>query len=291
MADPSAHSNTSGVQEHAWPVYRNNIVDFLNHSRKRHHISALWEADVTECQARLRSLQRRTRIAISFNAYLVFLLSRATLKHPEIQSVRIPFRRKTACFDGVDVGTAIPGRTPDQRTIALAHTIRNAHAKSLAQICLEMREASNRNAFDHPDIRWRYRLAHYPAWMRRWFWRWVDADPARRRRIRGTIGITNVSFLGDGKHLAFGIPMPLLTTNLCVGAVYEKLEPAPQQPKGFETRKKICLTLQSDHDVVDGAPLGLFVRTFTQSLEQAHGLHDAFADELVSLHASHRTSR
>lgn len=281
MADPKA---TPRVELRDWPVYRNNVVDFLNYSRKRHHISGMWEVDITHTQQRIQEVQRQARVAISFNAYLIYLLSRAVMEHPEIQAVRVPFRRSIAVFDGVDVGTAVEFRVPGRNSIALPYTVREADRKSLAEICVEMRDASKRNLMEtDPGIRWRAKLAHLPAPVRRMIWRWVDLDPARRRRVRGTFGLTNLNFLSDGMGPGFGIPMPLLTSGLCVGSTYERLEPCNDDPRGFRVARKLCLTFQVDHDVVDGAPGLRFARTFTRALESAEGLDDAFASELAAL--------
>lgn len=274
-------SPPGGVSEHPWPVYRNNIVDFLDHSKRRHHVSATWEADVTDTLETIARIQREIRFAISLNAYLVHGIARAAMAHPEMQSVRIRWRRKIARFDGADVGTAVEQRIPGQGSLALPYTVRRADKKSLAEICLEMRTAAKSNLLtSDPGIRWRGRLAHYPAWLRRLIWTWVDLDPARRRRVRGTIGLTNVNFLMDENRPVFGYPMALLTTGLCAGSIYNKLVPEPSDPRGFTTRKFMCLTLVADHDLVDGAPMARFARTFNIALQAGAGLDDAFAAEL-----------
>lgn len=293
MRDSSSGSiSDSDVVLSDWPVYRNNVVDFLKYSRKRHHVACAWEVDLTHTQQRIRELQRRSMTGISFNAYLIYLLARAVSVHPEVQAVRVPFRRKVATFDGADVGTAVEHRLPDGRSIALPYTVRHADRKSLADICIEMRAASKAHLMDTDDgIRWRARLAHYPGFIRRLVWKWIDLDPARRRRVRGTFGLTNLNFLTDRGHEVFGYPMSLLTTSLCVGASYDRLVPCDEDPRGFRKSLRLCLTLLSDHDLVDGAPMGRFARTFSMALERGDGLDDDLVETLLAhRNASNRRS-
>lgn len=280
--DTEVVNGLSSVHLADWPVYRNNIIDFLEHSRRLHHISATWEIDVTAVLQAISEIQRQTRMAISFNAYMIYVFARAVSKHPETQAVKVPFRRKIAHFDGVDVGTAIEQRTAPGTSIALPYTIRNAHTKSLLTICLEMRKVRKTNLLlTHPEIVWRGKLAHYPKWVRKLVWRWVDLSPERRRRIRGTVGVTNISFLSDGKRPGYGYPMSLLSTGLCVGAIYERMEPCSENPRGFEMRKKLCVTMQSNHDLVDGAPMTRVARSLTASLERSEGLDASFVAEVT----------
>ena len=262
-------------------MYRNNLVDFLEHSKRLHHVSMAFEVDVTQALQRIADIQRQTRVAVSFNAYIIYVFARVIFQNPEMQAVRVPYRRKVAYFDGVDVGTAIEQSIGGGRSIALPYTIRDAHAKTLYQICREMRAVRKTNMLlSHPEIVWRGRLAHYPKWIRRLVWKWVDGSPVRRRRIRGTVGLTNLSFLSDGKNPGFGIPMSILPSGLGVGAIYDKMEPSAESPRGFEVRKKLCVTLQANHDLIDGAPMVRTVRALIRTMEAADGLDDAFIEEI-----------
>lgn len=272
----------ASVRLRDWPVYRNNVSDFLHNAQRKKNISCCWELDISPVLDRLQRIQRETRIAISLNAYWIYQLARAVRQHPEMQAVRVPLRRKLAQYDGVDVGTAVEQRIPGHGSIAVPYTIRNADKKSLAAICAELRGARKRNLLaTDPALLLRGRLAHFPRWLRLLFWKWVDLDPARRRRIRGTVGITNLSYLADDQRPAFGIPLALLPCNLAIGSIYKRLVPCEADPRGFRAATMICFTLTVDHEVVDGAPMVRFGRTLTRAIEEAAGLDDAFASELA----------
>lgn len=279
---PPSSAGADGVASlRPWPVYRNNLSDFLYNAQRRKNISCWWEIDVTRVLEQVNRIQRDTKVAISLNAYWIFLFARAVRQHPQVQAVRVPWRRRTALFDGVDVGTAVEQRVPGHGSIALPYTIRNADKKSLAEICTELRGARKRNLIaEDPAIRMRARLAHFPRFARLLFWKWVDLDPARRRRIRGTVGVTNLSFLADDRRPASGLPLAILPANLAIGSIYDRLVPCTQDPRGFRTASMLCVTLTIDHEIIDGAPMVRFARTLTQSIERADGLDEAFAMEL-----------
>ncbi|MFK8185307.1 MAG: 2-oxo acid dehydrogenase subunit E2 [Phormidesmis sp.] len=273
----------NSIQEIDWPVYRNNMIDFLAHAKRKSQIAGNWEIDITLAHTRIKEIQRRTRIAISFNAYLIFLLSRTISMYPAVQAVRVPWRRKMAIFEGVDVGTVVEQRLPDKTPIPLPYTVRNAESKSLAEICFEMRQASKCDLIHHdPGIRWRAKLAYFPGWIRQLVWYWVDLDPARRRRFRGTFGITNLNFLTHGRTPGFGHILTILSSALCVGSSYDRLVPSDQDSRGFVVRKHLCCTLAADHLVIDGAPILRFSRAFTEALENAEGLDEQFVEALIA---------
>lgn len=285
MAEPTSPSASSGagnVHLRDWPFYRNNISDFLHNASRRKNVSIWWEIDITRVLAAVQRIQRETRLGVSLHAYWIYQLAQAVRKHPEMQAVRVPWRRKVAQFDGVDVGTAVEQRVPGIGSIVVPYTIREADRKSLAVICGELRGARKRNLLtEDPGIRLRARLAALPRPLRLLFWKWVDFDPARRRRVRGTVGITNLSYLADEGRPAFGVPLVIQPTNLAIGSIYQRLVPCETDPRGFRTANMLCVTLTVDHEVVDGAPMARFARTLTYSIESLSGLDDAFAHELV----------
>ncbi|MEM1127799.1 MAG: 2-oxo acid dehydrogenase subunit E2 [Bacteroidota bacterium] len=274
-----------------WPVYRNNVADLLAHAQRRPLISGLMEADVTETLHRIRTLQRRAGVGISLTAYLVYLLGQTTRRYPEMQAVRVPFRKKTARFHGVDVSTAVEHRLPGRGRLPVPYAVRDADRKSLAEICIELRTASKANLFEaDPDLRLRARLAHLPRFVRRLFWRWVDLNPARRRRVRGTIGLSNLNGVTPFRRPGFVHAMTLLTTSLCVGALYDRLVPDADDPRGFRSSKRLCITLHCDHLLVDGAPMVRFAGSFLEALERGDGLDDELVDALIA-HREHGASR
>ena len=277
---------SSRVHEMDWPILRNNVSDFLQHAKRLPQVSATWEIDITQAHERIRQIQRRTRIAISFNAYLIFLISRTIQKHPEVQTIRIPWRGKMAMFDGADISTIVEQRLPDKTPFPAPYVVRNAESKSLTEICLEMRQASKRDITNNElnaEIRFRReRLAQLPAWLRRLFWFWVDSSPVRLRQVRGTFGLSNLNLASQGMTAGFGHFLSILSSSLCIGSSYDRLVPDAEDPRGFSVRRHLCCTLAANHLVIDGAPLTRFAKTLTHALETAEGLDEQFAEDLIA---------
>lgn len=292
---PMQTSASNSVHEIDWPVLRNNVSDFLQHAKRQPQISATWEIDITQAHERIRQIQRRTRIAISFNAYLIFLIGRTIQKYPEVQTIRVPWRRKMALFDGADINTIVEQRLPDNTPFPAPYVVRNAESKSLAEICLEMRQASKRNITNSEltaDSRFRRdRLAQLPGWLRQLFWAWVDSSPTRRRQVRGTFGLTNLNFLSHGLTAGFGHFLSNMSSSICIGSSYDRLVPNDLDPRGFVVRKHLCCTLAANHLVIDGAPLTRFAKTLTDALESAEGLDEQFAADLVAQYQQSQHSK
>lgn len=279
-------TDPNSVHEIDWPIIRNNVSDFLTQAKQVPQISATWEIDITQVHERIRQIQRQTRIAISFNAYLIFLISRTIQKYPEVQTIRVPWRRKMALYDGVDINTIVEQRLPDNTTFPAPYVVRNAESKSLAEICFEMRQASKRDLTNNElnaTVRFRREgLAQLPGWVRRLFWVWVDSSPARRRQVRGTFGLTNLNFLSHGLTAGFGHFLSNMSSSICVGSSYDRLVPNEEDSRGFVVRRHLCCTLAANHLVIDGAPLTRFAKTLTHALESAEGLDEQFTDDLIA---------
>jgi pyruvate/2-oxoglutarate dehydrogenase complex dihydrolipoamide acyltransferase (E2) component len=276
-----SNDNSPGYRFVPWPGARNAVVDLLEAAHRKHNIAASWEIDFTEANARMARIRRETNVAVSLNAYLVYALGRTAAKHPIVQAVR--HRRRLVLYDGVDVGTAIDYTRAGQSPRAVGARVADADTRSLAEICGEMRRLAKQDPLERPVVRWRARIARYPRWVRRLVWAWIDAHPARRRRFRGTIGLTSLNFLLDGRRPVQGFPLTPYTATLCVGSLYDRSLPDAARPGTAAFGKFLCVSLTIDHDILDGAAAAHFARTLTFFVEAADGLDDEFARELAAL--------
>ena len=267
-----------------WPQARNPVVDLLEAAHQKHNIAAAWEIDFSEAYARMRRIRRQTGVAVSLNAYLAFALGRAVAKHPMLQAVRQG--KRLVLYDGVDVATAIDYTEAGQPPRAVGARVANADTRSLAEICVEMRRLAKQNPMERPALRWRAKIGRYPRPIRRIIWRWIDGNPARRRQMRGTVGLTNLNFLLDRRRPVHGFPHAPYTATLCVGSLYDRALPAPDRPGGVAFSKFLCVSLVVDHDIIDGAAAAHFARTLSFFVEAGEGLDDAFARELAALSPS-----
>jgi pyruvate/2-oxoglutarate dehydrogenase complex dihydrolipoamide acyltransferase (E2) component len=122
--------------------------------------------------------------------------------------------------------------------------------------------------------------ARLPRWIRLAIFRWMMRDPQRRKRMMGTVSLSSVGMFGAGRGgYAIGY-LPCHTMGVFVGGIARKPgvisgnNDNDNDDDHIEIRDYLCLSLQFDHDVVDGAPAARFTKQFVDLLESAAVLLD-----------------
>lgn len=272
--------------EQPWPVIRNALVTLLDQSRP-HAIYGLGEADVTGALAAIGRLQKETRLAVSFHAFILYCMTRAMRENPVTQTYRR--KDKLVTFEDIDVLTPIDKRLPSGVRIPVGHIVRSAQSKSLAEINWELRRAVQATDLDHdPAVQMRRRFARMPKLVRWWLARRAMRDPFLLKKIHGTTGITSIQSHGFTNPL-FPLPPAIHTLSFSVGNLCDRLK--LDDNGAVVKRKVVCLTGAADHDVMDGMQLTRFSYDFTRLLESAAGLDEAFVQETRRLAASDRGER
>lgn len=267
-----------------WPYQRNLVVDFLESTKKKHNIVGLWESDITLIRELMQKFHDKEGVKISMNSYLVYVITQAVKEDPAIQTIFLPKKRKMAVFEGVDFNVIVENRLPNGKSVPTIYSLKDADKKSLAEICVELRSGAKAYKNKNDKVyKQRDKLARSPKWLRKRFWKQVDSHPKKRRAIRGTIGLTNLSRFSTLKGPAYAIPLSLHSFTVSVGNEFDTLVPSKNDPRGFEQRRKICLTGVSDHVVIDGIQATEFANKIDKKLQQAIGLDDNFLNEYITL--------
>jgi 2-oxoacid dehydrogenases acyltransferase (catalytic domain) len=260
--------------ETEWPVIRNALTTFLDMQRP-HTVHGFGEVDVTEPLAAIRRLERELRVAISFHAFALYCMVQAAMQNPTVVTYRRG--RKLITFEDIDVLTPVDKRLPSGVRIPVAHIVRGAQNKSLAEINWELRRAVK--APDLPNdrvVRMRRRAARLPAFARRWISRRMQRDPFLFKRLNGTIGLTNVQSHGFTNTM-YALPPAIHTFGFAIGNTAERLK--LDESGKVTSRKVMCIGSAADHDILDGMGLARFAYLFTQLVESGAGLDDSFVAE------------
>ena len=265
-----------------WPVIRNAIVTFLDYARP-HAVGILVEIDVTDAIVALRALQRELRIALSLHAFLIYCLVQTAAEIEGARTYRLG-KRRLVTFEDVDISTPIDKRLPNGVRIPVGYIMRSAQRKTLAQVFWELRAAIKAKDLDQdPAVRMRRRFAAMPGPVRRLIaWR-IMRDPFRLKQIHGTIGLSSVQSIGENVP-AFPLVPTVHTLSAVVGMLCDRFRAA--EDGAIERRRVLCVTISCDHDVMDGMPFARFTQRFNQLVGSAHGLDQAFADEIRALLAA-----
>lgn len=249
-----------------FPWSRTLIVDSGRISRQRHHIYGLLEVDVTDARARLRQHREVTGEQISFTAYIVGCLGAAIDQHKAVHAYRQG--GQLILFDEVDVSTAIEV-DQDGHKFPLVHIIHAANQRNLLDIHDEIRriQKTPKQSVNDQKMRWARLFTRMPFVMRRQFYRYVEARPTIWKQNFGTVMVTAVGMFGNGG--GWGIGATIHTMGVIVGGIAQKPGVVDGQ---LCVRDYLQLTLEFNHDVVDGAPAARFTNTFKSLLESGHGL-------------------
>jgi pyruvate/2-oxoglutarate dehydrogenase complex dihydrolipoamide acyltransferase (E2) component len=242
-----------------FPASRRIVVEAMRAGRRTSPMYGLLELDVTEA--------RRHCPPLSFTAFVVACAARAAAAHPEVHAYR-DWRGRIVSHGFVDAGTLIEIDAPDG-PVAIAHLVRDADVRSVADISAELRAVKTR-----PEVSRSGRMLRaagpvalrLPGLLRAFYW--LLARSPRMRRLAGTITVTSVGMFADGGGFGISAPSPI-TLGLIVGGISAR----PRVVAGrIEVRDVLDLTVTVDHDVVDGAPAARFAADLRRMIESVEPL-------------------
>ena len=248
----------------AWRVVpfrpeRNATVDTLRWAKKRFTVPVLLEVDVTRARAAIREHRRLTGEGLGLTAWVVHCVARAAAENPRVHAVRRG-RRRIVEFDEVDVAVLVERTVDDGETLPMPFVVRDAHAKSPGSIDAEIRRAQSADVTAGTSSL----EESAPAWLQRLFfrlptvlrdlvlWRPLLRDPVRVKRTMGTVVVTSTAMASPGV-LAWGVPLSVHPLAIGVGGITAR-------GSGDDRSEVLALTVVFDHAVVDGAPVGRFVK-------------------------------
>ncbi len=254
--------------------YRQYVVDVLEEGSRRHHVYDWIGIDVTRARQYLRGYKRKTGETLSHTGWIIKCVSQAVSEHKEVQAYRHG-NGKLVIFDDVDVWLALEVTVEDEKRI-WPIILRKTNEKSVKEIHDEIRKAQAEQSengdaeIDDSTAKLRKKLNRpWPKFVRKLFWRRLRKDAFFAKNIMGTIAVT-APVIGM-KSSQWSIPIGLHPIIIAVGAIAKK--PAVIDNK-IEVREYLDLTILSDHDVCDGAPVSRFITRLAELMENAFGLVD-----------------
>ena len=264
--------------EMAFPLIKRSIGDVYSLSRSKYYVLGLLEVDVTEARELIRHHEAETGDALSFTAWIARCLAQAISEFPAANSYRKGSRRVVE-FEDVDVLVVVEkhagaGRYP------LPYVIRKANEKTVRAIHNEIRLAQTGRFRDEGSaIREEasrdpksilLRVANpwmLPTFVRRLYWRGFRTNPFKVKRVMGTTGITAVGMFTRGG--GWPVTPGTHTIDLGIGGIARKPRVIGDQ---IVIGELLDLSIQIDHEMVDGAPAARFAARLSQLMETAFGL-------------------
>lgn len=255
-----------------FPQTRLATFDVCELGRKKHHIHAFLELDVTEARHLIKRYRARTHQPLSFTAWLIKTISTTLQEFPQAHAY-ISRRRHAIIFHDIDITITIE-REYEGTLVPLPYIIRRTNTKDWSEITQEIAQAKTQ-AITKDDTVLGHRqstfatLVYYrlPGWMRRLVWSYLLRHPKLVQRQMGSVMITSIGMMGhvNGWFLYTSVH-PL---SFGIGAIIKKLGVVG---KSIEIRDYLHITVLLDHDVIDGAPMARFITKLSENIESGFGL-------------------
>lgn len=250
---------------------RRAFINSLDLPGPTHLMYGLLEVDVTVPRQRIAKHKALTGETLSFTGFLVACLARAVDENKEVQAY-LKGRNQIIHFDDVNVGLMVERPVGDKHAL-MGYIIQGANHKTFWEI--------------HQEIRWVQSTPvpanrGMPAWLRRaMLMKWplnklvraviavaTRCDPRIRVSATGTVCVTAIGMFGKD-HSGWGIATTPQSLSLVIGSIALKPRIVNAQ---IEPRELLSLTVQFDHDIVDGAPATRFTHRLIELIESGYGL-------------------
>ena len=181
-----------------FPLSRRIIVDSARQGKRKHTITALVEADVTEARRLLREHKETTGEAVSFTAFILTCLGQAIDQNKYFHARR-DFWGRLILFDEVDCTTMIEIDFRGQK-FPLAHIVRAINKRPLRDIHDEIR-AIQADPQASGSLQNRARLIGafllLPAFMRDLVYGVMNRSPRLFKEQAGTVIVSASSALAQ----------------------------------------------------------------------------------------------
>jgi pyruvate/2-oxoglutarate dehydrogenase complex dihydrolipoamide acyltransferase (E2) component len=253
-----------------FPKSRIATIDTFSFGLRKHHISALLEFDVTESRKKLQEL-RKNGIKISFNAWIIKVISNVLQKHPDA-SAFIYNKRKLIIFHDINISIIVEKKI-DNKKVPIPVVIEKTNEKNAFEITKEIEDAKNRELSKH-DIVINKRSTflerlyyHLPGFLRRMVWGILLRNPKIIYPRMGNVVITSVGMMG--RINGWFIHKSVHPVSFGIGSILKKAVVVGNEVK---IREILNMTILVDHDVMDGAPMVRFLRDFTKSIEMGDAI-------------------
>ncbi len=234
-------------------------------ARKKHHVTALLEVDVTESRIKIKK-HRKDKGKISFIAWLIKVICFSLNEHKNATAF-LKGKSNRVVFNDINVSVLVEKEINGEK-VPIPLLIENVNEKSLNTISQLLSESKTKSLHKNEIVlqkqttkteQFYYLL---PGFMRRYFWRFMLKNPKIIFKKMGNVSITSVGAVG--KVNGWFIPFSVHPVCFGINSVIKK--PVVKNDK-IEIREIMNMTILIDHDVIDGAPMARFVNELVKNIE------------------------
>lgn len=251
---------------------RRILSEFNTIASQNPNVLGLVEVNVSKAKALIQQYDEKSGIKLSFTGWVIHCLGKAVEEHKKIHAYR-KGKKKIIIYDNVHVNILVERPTKDGKIIPVSHVIRYANRKNVEEITREIRLVQNQEFMEREQLVERSQSSTklfflLPRFLGRQIIKKMLRNTDYFINRAGTVGITAIGMFGK-EISGWAVPFATHTLNLAIGGIKKK-------PCITEGKSNICdilnLTLQINHNIVDGAPAARFVSRLVELIEAAYGL-------------------
>jgi len=243
----------------------------------KHHVTAILEFDVTDSRRKLQEM-RRSGINISFNAWLIKIISSVVLMHKE-SAAYLSGKRRLVIFDDINISILVEKNINGEK-VPIPLVIKKTNEKSAVEINSEIIQAKGHELTGDDIVlnrkSTRSERIYYvlPGFLRRSAWRIMLKNPRFAYNNMGNVVVTSVGMMG--KINGWFMHKSVHPLSFGIGSVLKKPVVIDNQVK---VREVLNMTILCDHDVIDGAPMVRFLNDLTRFIEGGEGISSNSVNE------------
>lgn len=256
---------------HSFPKSRIATIDVCETGRKKHHVAGLIELDVTSSREKIRAFNRNSQLKISFNGWLISIISTTLKKHDSAASF-LAGKNKQIIFDDINVSLLVEKKINGQR-VPMPLLITKADKSSPVLVTQQIENARN-GELSEKDIVLQKQSGfmerlyyHFPGFARRWVWRYLLRHPKIAFSKMGNVAFTSIGMMGKVN----GWFIPTSVHPICFGMSSIVKKPVVIDD-AIVIREMLNMTILLDHDVIDGAPMARFISDLVKNIESGNAI-------------------
>lgn len=248
-----------------FPKSRIATIDISKIGKKKHHIAALLEIDVSASRMKFKKYKQYNN-KVSFSAWLIKVICH-TISNNKRVAAYLGSKRKTITFNDINVSYLIEKEINGHK-VPIPLVIEKAGEKSIEDITSQI-SASKKELLTENDIVLQRKSTQFeqlyylfPGFIRLFFWKLLLCRPTRVFKNMGNVAITSLGMMG--KINGWFIPISIHPICFGIGSIIKM--PVVIDDK-IEIGEVLNMTILLDHDVVDGAPMARFIKELSKNIE------------------------
>jgi pyruvate/2-oxoglutarate dehydrogenase complex dihydrolipoamide acyltransferase (E2) component len=236
-------------------------------TRHKYIIRGLVEIDVTRARQLIREHKARTGESLSFTAFLAVCVAHAVEMNKSVQAYR-NWRHQLVLFDDVDINIQVERDLQGQKS-SFPLIVRAANRKTVRAIHEEIR-AAQAHPMSGREVKAATWVTLLPAFVQQMFFWLASKSPHLLTQNIGTVELNAIGMFGS--RGGWGIHLPFHTLSIVVGGIARKPGVVDEH---IEIRDYLNMTINFDHDMIDGAPAARFTQQLIDLIESGYGLFDS----------------